>query len=97
MRQPLLVPSLLMLMLELQVRSCLLGNLLFHPSIHLILPSSALETQLHALHHAAVTATTAVNARGATVADRLHDIPNHARHIVGHGVHQGALVALAVV
>ena len=37
-----------------------------------------------------------VNARGAVLAVRLHDIPNHAREIALHGVRHGATVALAV-
>jgi hypothetical protein len=38
-----------------------------------------------------------VNARGTLLVDRLQDIPNHAREIVGHGVRQGAATALATV
>ena len=57
----------------------------------------ALESQLQALHQAAATATTAVNARGTTLNDRLHDIPYRTREVAGHGVRQGAAVALAMV
>ena len=38
-----------------------------------------------------------VNARGAVLAVRLHDIPNHAREIALHGVRHGAVVAFAMV
>jgi hypothetical protein len=38
-----------------------------------------------------------VNGRGATLADRLQDIPNRAREIAGHGARQGAATALATV
>jgi hypothetical protein len=38
-----------------------------------------------------------VNAIGATLADCLQDIPNHAREIAGHGARQGVATALAMV
>ena len=56
-----------------------------------------MESQVQALHAAAYTATEAVNARGGTIAARLQDIPNRIQEIAGHGVHQGAAMALAVV
>jgi len=37
-----------------------------------------------------------VNARGNLLVDRLQDLPNCAREIATHGVHQGAATALAV-
>ena len=36
-----------------------------------------------------------VNARGAILVVRLHDIPNHVREVALHGVHYGAATALA--
>ena len=36
-----------------------------------------------------------VNARGAVLVVRLHDIPNHVREVVLHGVRHGAAMALA--
>ena len=36
-----------------------------------------------------------VNARGAVLVVRLHDIPNHVREVALHGVHHGAAMALA--
>jgi len=36
-----------------------------------------------------------VNARGAVLVARLHDIPNHVREVAVHGVHHGATMALA--
>ena len=57
----------------------------------------ALESQLQALHLAAATAITVVNARGATIVDRLQDIHQRAQDIAGHRVRLGAAVALATV
>ena len=56
-----------------------------------------MESKVQILHAVAATATEAVNARGGTVAARLQDIPNRIQEIAGHGVHQGATVALAMV
>ena len=36
-----------------------------------------------------------VNARGAVLVVRLHDIPNRIREVTLHGVHHGAAMALA--
>ena len=36
-----------------------------------------------------------VNARGAILVVRLHDIPNHVREVALHGVRHGAAMALA--
>ena len=36
-----------------------------------------------------------VNARGAVLVVRLHDIPNHVREVTLHGVSHGAAMALA--
>ena len=36
-----------------------------------------------------------VNARGAVLVVRLHDIPNRVREVALHGVHHGAAMALA--
>ena len=36
-----------------------------------------------------------VNAKGAILVVRLHDIPNHVREVALHGVHHGAAMALA--
>ena len=36
-----------------------------------------------------------VNARGAVLAIRLHDIPNHVREVALHGVRHGAATTLA--
>ena len=38
-----------------------------------------------------------VNARGGTVAADLQNIPSRVREVAGHGAHQGAAVAIAVV
>ena len=38
-----------------------------------------------------------VNAQGDTVAARLQDVPNHVQVVIGHGVHRGTAVALAMV
>ena len=56
----------------------------------------ALEEQIQALHQAANSAATTVNASGDLKVDRLQDIPNRARQIATHGVRQGAATALAV-
>lgn len=40
--------------------------------------------------------TTTVNARDALLTDRLQYIPNRTREIAGHGVRQGATIALAM-
>ena len=56
-----------------------------------------MESQVHALLAAAHTTTEVVNARGSIVAARLQVIPNRIQEIAGHGVHQGATVALAMV
>jgi len=66
-------------------------------NLFLALSSSALETQVQDLLVAATTATTAANARGKTITERLQDIPTCARDIARHGVRQGAAVALDVV
>ena len=49
----------------------------------------ALEAQIHALHQAANSAATTVNARGDLLVDRLQDIPNRAKKIATHDVRQG--------
>ena len=54
-----------------------------------------LQHQLNELHPAIASATNYVNARGATSADRLHDVPSRIREIILHGVHTGASTALA--
>ena len=36
-----------------------------------------------------------VNARGAVLVVRLHDIPNHVRKVALHGIRHGAAMALA--
>ena len=56
----------------------------------------ALEAQIQALHQAANSAATTVNARGDLLVDRLQDIPNRTRQIATHDVRQGAATALAV-
>jgi hypothetical protein len=52
--------------------------------------------QLENLQVAANVATTAVNAWGALLINRLHDIPACTQEIALHGVHCGMAVALAV-
>ena len=56
----------------------------------------SLEAQIQALHQAANSAATTVNARGDLLVDRLQDIPNRTRQIATHGVRQGPATALAV-
>ena len=55
-----------------------------------------LESQVQALHAAATTMMNMVNTCGDTIVACLWDIPRHVREVGGHGVHQGAAVALAV-
>jgi hypothetical protein len=57
----------------------------------------ALDAQLHVLHQTVNSAATTVNARGALLVELLQDIPNRVREIAGHGVCQGAEIALATV
>ena len=54
-----------------------------------------LSNQLESLRSAADHAAGFVNARGAVLVVRLHDIPNHVREVALHGVHYGAATALA--
>jgi hypothetical protein len=42
------------------------------------------------------SASKVVKARGALLADRLQDIPNHVREVAMHGVRQGMASALAI-
>ena len=51
--------------------------------------------QLKSLQLAVNAATDVVNARGPLINARLHGVPSHVQEITLHGVHHGALVALA--
>ena len=51
--------------------------------------------QLENLQLAANTATSAVNAQGPLLINRLHDIPARAQEIALNDIHHGATVALA--
>ena len=72
----------------------------------LILPSRFLITlslnildltaQLESLQSAMDHAAGFVNARGAVLVVRLHDIPNRVKEVALHGVHHGAAMALAI-
>ena len=54
-----------------------------------------LTAQLESLRSAADHAVGFINARGAVLAIRLHDIPNSVREVALHGVRHGAATALA--
>ena len=54
-----------------------------------------LTAQLESLRSAADHAAGFVNARGAVLVVRLHDILNRVREVALHGVHHGAAMALA--
>ena len=54
-----------------------------------------LENHHETLQRAALGAVAAVNAKGVSLEDRLHDIPVHAREVATHGVRYGADAALA--
>ena len=54
-----------------------------------------LSAQLESLRLAADHAVGFVNARGAVLMVRLHDIPNRIGEVALHGVHHGAAMALA--
>ena len=51
--------------------------------------------QLESLQLAVNVATASVNARGALINARLHDVLAHVQEIALHGIHRGASVALA--
>ena len=71
---------------------------LFLPSRFLITLSLNLLdliAQLESLRSATDHAAGFVNARGAVLVVRLHDIPNHVREVALHGIHHGAAMALA--
>ena len=54
-----------------------------------------LTAQLESLRSATDHAAGFVNARGAVLVVRLHDISNRVREVALHGVHHGATMALA--
>ena len=54
-----------------------------------------LTAQLESLQSAAHHAAGFINARGVVLVVRLHDIPNRVREVTLHGVHHGAIMALA--
>lgn len=54
---------------------------------------SVLTVQLEDLQAVANTATSAVNAWGPSLVNRLHDVSVHVQEIALHGVHRGAAVA----
>ena len=54
-----------------------------------------LENCHETLQRVALGAVAAVNAKGVSLEDRLHDIPVHAREVATHGVCYGAGAALA--
>ena len=56
-----------------------------------------LSTQLEGLRLAAEHAAGFVNARGAVLVVRLHDVPNYVREVALHGIRHGAVMALASV
>jgi len=57
----------------------------------------ALTVQLKTLQLAVNAASSAINAQGPLLINRLHDIPARAQEIALHGVRHGAVVALATV
>ena len=56
-----------------------------------------LENHHETLQRVALGAVAAVNAKGVSLEDRLHDIPVRAREVATHGVRYGANAALAAV
>ena len=55
-----------------------------------------LSAQLESLQSAVEYVVGFVNARGAVLVVRLHDIPNHVREVALHGVRHGATMALVL-
>ena len=55
-----------------------------------------MSAQLENLQLVVDYATGFINARGAVLVTHLHNVLNHVREIALHGVHHGAVVALAV-
>jgi hypothetical protein len=58
--------------------------------------SSALIAQLEALQVVAGDTAGALNAQGETLEVHVQDIPMHVREVALHGIHRGAVVALAI-
>ena len=56
-----------------------------------------MEAQVQTLLDAARVAIDSVNARGSTVAAHLQNIPSRVTELAGHGAHEGAIRAIAVV
>ena len=67
------------------------SKILITPSLNPLDLSAQLESLCLVVDHAVGF----VNARGAVLVVRLHDIPNRVREVALHGVHHGATMALA--
>ena len=74
---------------------CPLLNFAFKISDHSFLKSLDLTAQLESLRSVADHVAGFVNASGAVPVVRLHDILNRVREVALHGVHHGAVIALA--